>query len=598
MSSNIPTRRTVRVPRPANDENAPALTRLGAATRHAKAASIDIAKNNVLASKETLKPALSTGTATARARPALAQQRANTNTTAVVAGKRKRDALGDATNGKGKTAASTLLTKAAAASAVDKPSSTATSSTTTRASSVSTQTKENTARATKENPTRVRSALAVKPKNVNAAPVAKDELKGAKTEENATGRAVARRPLGAKSSQTTTTTVTNVNVVKSRKVISAVEKKTRVERVAKIELKVEETDEEDAARVHKRPRLSEIEEVQVKELETITVEKVQEVLEKTLVKPEDEQPDDLDKDDMDDPLMVAEYVVEIFDYLYELEKTTMPNPKYMNYQKDLKPHMRGILGEWLIGIHRGMRMVPETLFIAMNLVDRFLSVRAISVEKVQLVGVVCLLIASKYEEICAPSIKMMLDFSAKSSTAEEIKEAEKYVLKSIKYNLSYSSPITFLRRISKADGFDAQSRTLAKYLVEIYCVEYRLVPYTPSCIAAAAMWLARLALDRGEWTANLAHYSGYKEAALLPVANIMVNYLLKPPAHQSLFEKYAAKRFEKASLFMRAWVLARWDEGWDVDLPECLEALIEDSRIRRETGRAGLVELGEVPEWS
>jgi len=177
----------------------------------------------------------------------------------------------------------------------------------------------------------------------------------------------------------------------------------------------------------------------------------------------------------------------------------MPNPKYMNYQKDLKPHMRGILGEWLIGIHKGMRMVPETLFIAMNLIDRFLSVRAISIEKVQLVGVVCFLIASKYEEICAPSIKMMLDFSAKTSTAEEIKEAEKYVLKSVKYNLSYSSPITFLRRISKADGFDAQSRTLAKYLVEIYCVEYRLIQYPPSCIAAAAMWLARLALDRGEW---------------------------------------------------------------------------------------------------
>jgi hypothetical protein len=181
----------------------------------------------------------------------------------------------------------------------------------------------------------------------------------------------------------------------------------------------------------------------------------------------------------------------------------MPHPNYMDAQKQLKPHMRGILGEWIIGIHRSLRMVPETLFIAMNLVDRFLSVRAISLEKVQLVGVVCLLIASKYEEICAPSIQMMLRFSAKTSTVEEIKEAEKYVLKSVKYNLSYSSPITFLRRISKADGFDAESRTVAKYLVEIYCVEYGLVQFPPSCIAAAAMWLARLALDRGEWVRRL-----------------------------------------------------------------------------------------------
>lgn len=312
----------MRVPRAANDENAPAATRLGAATRHTRAISNDIAKNNVLASKETLKPALSTGTATTRARPALALQRANSNaaaTTNIVVGKRKRDALGDATNGKGKTAASTLLTKAAGT--VDKPSSTATSSTITRASSVSVQTKENAARTTKENPTRARSALGVKPKNVvSAAPPAKDEktaLKGAKTEEETTGKVVARKPLGAKAAQTTTTTVTNV--VKSRKVVSAVEKKTRVEKVQKIEVKVEETDEEDAARVHKRPRLSELEQVEVKELATITVENVQKVLEKTFVKPEDEEADDLDKDDVDDPLMVAEYVVEIFDYLYELE---------------------------------------------------------------------------------------------------------------------------------------------------------------------------------------------------------------------------------------------------------------------------------------
>ncbi|KAG8834459.1 G2/mitotic-specific cyclin [Serendipita sp. 399] len=276
----------------------------------------------------------------------------------------------------------------------------------------------------------------------------------------------------------------------------------------------------------------------------------------------------------------------------------MPNPKYMDYQKALKPHMRGILGEWIIGIHRAYRMVPETLFISMNLIDRFLSIRAISLEKVQLVGVVCLLLASKYEEISAPSISTMLNFSAKSSSVEEIKEAEKYVLKSLKYNLSYTSPITFLRRVSKADNFDVESRTLAKYLVEIYCVEYELIHYTPSCIAAAAMWLARLALDRGEWSANLAHYSGYKEAELLPAANVMLNYILKHPQHASLFEKYASRKFNKASVYMRSWALGRWNEGDDVDLESCLEALMEDSKLRVLAGKAGIVTLVEPPVFN
>jgi hypothetical protein len=53
-----------------------------------------------------------------------------------------------------------------------------------------------------------------------------------------------------------------------------------------------------------------------------------------------------------------------------------------------------------------MRMVPATLFVAMNMVDRFISMGTISVEKVQLVGGICLLVASKYKEICTHGIEM------------------------------------------------------------------------------------------------------------------------------------------------------------------------------------------------
>ena len=41
-----------------------------------------------------------------------------------------------------------------------------------------------------------------------------------------------------------------------------------------------------------------------------------------VVKPEDGEPDDLDKEDMDDPLMVSEYVGEIFQYLRKVEVST------------------------------------------------------------------------------------------------------------------------------------------------------------------------------------------------------------------------------------------------------------------------------------
>ena len=88
-------------------------------------------------------------------------------------------------------------------------------------------------------------------------------------------------------------------------------------------------------------------------------------------------------------------------------------------------------------------------------------------------------------------------------TDEEILKAERYVLQMINFNLSYPNPIHFLRRISKADGYDVQSRTLAKYLMEISIVDHKFLTCPPSLIAAAAAWFARKILNRGDWVGFL-----------------------------------------------------------------------------------------------
>lgn len=48
-------------------------------------------------------------------------------------------------------------------------------------------------------------------------------------------------------------------------------------------------------------------------------------------------------------------------------------------------------------------------------------------------------------------------------------------------------------------------------------------------------------------TPNLAHYSSYPESALVPTANLMLNYVLKPIRHESFHKKYAGKRYFKVS---------------------------------------------------
>lgn len=262
---------------------------------------------------------------------------------------------------------------------------------------------------------------------------------------------------------------------------------------------------------------------------------------------------DLDTEDLDDPLMAAEYVVEIFDYLKDLEMVTLPNHQYIEHQPDLEWKMRGILVDWLIEVHTRFRLLPETLFLAVNIIDRFLSAEIVALDRLQLVGVTAMFIASKYEEVLSPHVANFSHVADETFSDKEILDAERHVLQTLEYNMSFPNPMNFLRRISKADNYDIQTRTLGKYLMEISLLDHRFMSFPQSHIAAAAMYLARLILERGPWDATLAHYAGYTEKEIDPVFRLMIDYLHRPVSHEAFFKKYASKKFLKASILTRQW---------------------------------------------
>jgi G2/mitotic-specific cyclin 1/2 len=207
----------------------------------------------------------------------------------------------------------------------------------------------------------------------------------------------------------------------------------------------------------------------------------------------------LESEDLDDPLMVAEYANDIFEYLRDLECTSVPNPQYMSHQDDLEWKTRGILIDWLVEVHTRFHLLPETLFLAVNIVDRFLSEKVVQLDRLQLVGITAMFIASKYEEVLSPHIANFRHIADDGFSEAEILSAERFILATLNYDLSYPNPMNFLRRISKADNYDIQSRTMGKYLMEISLLDHRLMAYRPSHVAAAAMYLARMILGRGEW---------------------------------------------------------------------------------------------------
>jgi G2/mitotic-specific cyclin 1/2 len=128
----------------------------------------------------------------------------------------------------------------------------------------------------------------------------------------------------------------------------------------------------------------------------------------------------------------------------------------------------------------------------MNIIDRFLSARVVSLARLQLVGITCLFVASKVEEIVAPSVSHFPHCTDSSYAESEILLAERYVLQTIDWNLSFPNQMRFLPRISKADDYDLKSRTMRKYLLEVGTLKWRLLAMPLSLVATAAIWLSRL----------------------------------------------------------------------------------------------------------
>ena len=146
-----------------------------------------------------------------------------------------------------------------------------------------------------------------------------------------------------------------------------------------------------------------------------------------------------------DPCLVEEYEEEIYSYMRMMELQTMPLVNYITRQPEMDWSMRNQLVSWLVEVHFQFKLLPETLYLAVNLVDRTLGARPISVSKLQLVGVTSLLIASKYEEIMSPSVNDLEYITDNAYTTDEIIRAERYLLGIVKYRVFSDINLDWIR---------------------------------------------------------------------------------------------------------------------------------------------------------
>ncbi|XP_004498706.2 cyclin-A2-2 [Cicer arietinum] len=258
-----------------------------------------------------------------------------------------------------------------------------------------------------------------------------------------------------------------------------------------------------------------------------------------------------------DPLIWSSYAPDIYNTIHVRECERRPLANYMEkLQQDINPKMRAILVDWLVEVSEEYKLVPDTLYLTVNLIDRVLSQRLITKQRLQLLGVACMLTSSKYEEITAPQIKEFCFITDYTYSKEEILKMEREVLNLLNFQLAVPTIKTFLRRFIQVAQTSykvvyAELEFLANYLAELSLVEYSFLQFLPSKIAASAVLLARWTLHQSEhpWNPTLEHYTNYKASELKNTVLALLDLQLNTEGCclNAVREKYKQQKFKSVA---------------------------------------------------
>ncbi|CAH8381312.1 unnamed protein product [Eruca vesicaria subsp. sativa] len=230
-------------------------------------------------------------------------------------------------------------------------------------------------------------------------------------------------------------------------------------------------------------------------------------------------------DDESNQLEVAQYVGDIYQFYWTAEALNPALGYYLSTPTKANPTTRGILINWLIEVHSKFDLMHETLYLTMNLLDRYLSQVPVEKNEMQLIGLTALLLASKYEDYWHPRIKDLISISAETYTREQILGMERIMLKQLKFRLNEPTPYVFMLRFLKAAQSNKKLQQLSFYLIELCLVEYEALKFKPSLLCASAIYVAHCTLHMTPvWTALLNSHTHYNVSQMKDCSDLILGF--------------------------------------------------------------------------
>ena len=180
------------------------------------------------------------------------------------------------------------------------------------------------------------------------------------------------------------------------------------------------------------------------------------------------------------------------------QSQTLPDVNSIDIQTEIQWFMRPYLLDFLVEAHAAFQLLPETLFLAVNLLDRYCSRRVVYKRHYQLVGCAALLIAAKYgdKKDRVPTVRELKSMCCSLYDDEMFTQMEWHVLQTLNWIVGHPTVDAFLQIALAAAPYDAEVEHMTLYIAEIALFHKEFVSTPPSVLARSALALARCVLTR------------------------------------------------------------------------------------------------------
>lgn len=246
--------------------------------------------------------------------------------------------------------------------------------------------------------------------------------------------------------------------------------------------------------------------------------------------------------------LVHEYTKDIMSNLRQEEISIDLSKDFLKHQVESTQHSRAILINWLISIHRYLKLLTETLHLAVSMIDRYLHKKSVSKYQLQLLGVTCLYLAAKYEEIYPPEFSKFLKICENAYSKTQVILMEKEILKVIDFRINVPTSWVFFVKWTDSLGLHKLEMSMGQYLIELSLVEAGMCRFRPSLKAACAIFIGQRQFKKDVgW--RLQGVTGYSEVDVKECMGEMMQILqlARFCPLKSVREKFSTHEFESVS---------------------------------------------------